>query len=243
MNNYKITEYKFRDGKLPKEQQVVWSFFVREGTMDGFIVAEVIINDIYKIKNMLNFLNLKEPSVVVDLGAQIGGFTKYCAVSFPNTKIFSYEATKENFDLLKKNVSNFSNVKIENKIVCGNKNPTKIEWDKQDKGLGLNTGGIRVLYEDNKKTLENNTTLSKIIEENDIEQIDFLKIDIEGSEYNVIEDAKRTGALKKVRCMVCELHVNPTRGRYFGNFIEHLDDFKYIKCLNNNNHRIIFALN
>ena len=71
------------------------------------------------------------------------------------------------------------------------------------------------------------TTLDKIIDDNNISSIDFLKMDIEGSEFQVLKHAKETGALDKVMCLVCELHINHASNRYYGEFMEYLTNFSY----------------
>ena len=247
-----IENFAFVDGRLPEEKRPVWEFFVRKDTQDKNIVSEVILENPYQVANILNMAGIQNPKAIVDLGGHIGSFAKSTALQFPDAQIFSYEATEENFNLLKKNTENISNINIYNTIVCGSRKPAKIWWDKKEKPGGVNTGGTRVIYEGD--TLHNDledmipldniksTSLEEIMEVNNLKQIDYLKMDIEGSEFDVIKAAKESGVLKKVKCMVCELHVNQKRGRFFGDFISHLDDFQFLRATNRNNYRIVYAI-
>ena len=248
-----IENFKFVDGRLPENERHVWDFFIRKDTQDKEIIGEVILNNTYQVGLMLQMAGIDKPKAIVDLGAHIGSFTKSTALYFPETSIFSYEATEENFKLLEMNTENLSNVKIQNSIVCGSRKPAKIWWDQREKQGGMNTGGTRILYEGDEynNDLEDtillddkvsSTSLEEIIENNNLDQIDYLKMDIEGSEYDVIKAARKSGVLKKVKCLVCELHVNPKRGRFMGDFISNLDEFKAIRMTNNNNYRIVYAI-
>ena len=49
------------------------------------------------------------------------------------------------------------------------------------------------------------TTLTDIITENNIQQIDYLKIDVEGAEYDILSSCPPE-TLAKVKCMVMEYH-------------------------------------
>ena len=84
------------------------------------------------------------------------------------------------------------------------------------------------------------TTLKEIVEQNNIEKIDILKMDIEGSEYQVLEHAYESGTLEVVDKMVLELHVNPKRGRTFDKIFKYLyDDFSHI--VYNKHNKVLIA--
>ena len=226
-------------------------FKVREETMDDFIVAELIQNDVYKLQNMVSFVcgEGEQPKVIVDLGAHIGGFTVYATSLYPDSKIYAYEACKDNFGLLKLNVENskynlYKNIKVENAIVCGKKLPTELRSDNRLKDLGINTGGRKFVYGEGKPLDMNYTTLPEIIESNSISCIDVLKMDIEGSEYQVLEYMKEKNMLSKIKCLICELHVSEDQGRPFYKFLDYLEDFKWIKVVKdqNSNTRLVFAI-
>ncbi len=77
----------------------------RPGTSDEAIIQAVIID-----KKEYLFPKF-EPKIIFDIGANIGVVSVVLANVYPNAKIYSFEPVKENFDLLKTNVSSYLNVK------------------------------------------------------------------------------------------------------------------------------------
>lgn len=74
-----------------------------------------IINEIWIEKPYFRHLNeIKDNSIVIDIGAHIGVFAVFVAKQARNTLIYSYEPCPENFTLLQENIklNNFeSNIK------------------------------------------------------------------------------------------------------------------------------------
>jgi FkbM family methyltransferase len=167
LTNKKNITYTLRDGT---------KFFVRAKTTDRGIVTSVALIDEYKIKNS----NLGKNSVIIDIGGQIGIFTSFA--SKYASKIYTYEPTKENYKLLKKNISinNLGKkVKAYNMAVYDTETRLKIYLSKN------NTGGHSA-YGSGKYETVKTTTLTKIFEDNDIKKCSILKLDAEGSEYSIL---------------------------------------------------------
>jgi FkbM family methyltransferase len=223
-----------------------WIFKGRPDTMDEFIVSETILNDIYRIKEAEKVLGHRLKTIV-DLGAHIGGFSRFATIAHPEAQIYAYEAYEENYDLLKINAGSVQNIQVNNIIACGSRPPTGFIKDEEEKdgtfGPVKNTGGGKVVFDEAGKAPLNSTTLKKIMETNDLSNVDFLKMDIEGSEFEVLKHAKEDGSLSKVKYLACELHINPVRGRDFKTFMDCLEDFSHIEIVHNKkkNHRMVFA--
>ena len=223
---------------------VSYSFKVRENTVDKNIVNEVIVADTYQLHSIMSNVGggTWSPSVIVDMGAHIGSFTILANSLFPHSKIYSYEACKDNFDILELNVDNsihneHDNIKIENKVVCGTRLPTSMRSEGKAVSIGQklpeqisdhNTGGRKFVYTGDKTLDVNYTTLPEIIESNSISQIDILKMDIEGSEYEVLRHMKEQNMLSRINCLICELHINENDDRYFYKFFDYLEEFRHI---------------
>jgi FkbM family methyltransferase len=135
----------------------------------------------------------------VDGGANIGLFTILMKNQYPDAKIICIEPDSENFDILQKNVSLYSNVYCEK---CGlwNKDTKLKVYDKYNLGKwGL------VVEED----LDNGNlpaiSIESLLKKHNIEQVDILKLDIEGSEKEIFSDNFEIW-LQKVKIIVVELH-------------------------------------
>ena len=149
---------------------------------------------------------LPEKPVVIDVGAYIGSYSlKYSAI--PDSTIYSIEPLKSNFELLLKNVqyNKISNIKCfqigvsdtNGKAFFGN--PTREQgWryrfeDAEDKAFN-SIYANKVMNESNVINGEECeiVTLDDFIDKNDIKKVDFIKIDAEGHDLNVLKGANKT---------------------------------------------------
>jgi FkbM family methyltransferase len=128
-------------------------------------------------------------SIVIDVGANIGWYTlQYARYVGSTGKIFAFEPVKENFQLLKKNISKngYENIIPINKAVSNEVSTVKME-------LSDRIGDHRIVNDvdsTDKTIIEVDcTTLDNSFPHNT--KIDFLKIDAEGQDLNVLLGAKR----------------------------------------------------
>jgi len=117
-------------------------------------------------------------------------------------KVYSYEPYPESFDLLKQNVAlnRLKNVQLFNMAVSDTTGK-KILY------VSLSNTGAHSLFPDpgKRKVEVKTTTLDKVISENKLGEIDLLKIDVEGSEYEIILKAPDK-TLKRIRRIIMEYH-------------------------------------
>ncbi len=73
----------------------------REGTNDTFVIDSVMVYDEYKSK----YFNYRDNDVFIDLGAHISTWGILMASLNPTFKVFSVEATPDNAELSRKNIS------------------------------------------------------------------------------------------------------------------------------------------
>lgn len=155
-------------------------------------LEEIFFSNIYK----LNYDKNKRLKII-DCGTNIGMSVLYFKLNNPLAEIEAFEPDKKNYELLKSNVINwnFSNIKVNNTAI----------WINDDEIEFLNTGDLGGKIKDSKTKGENIslikcTRLKTLLDE----PIDFLKLDIEGAEYEVIKDCKEN--LKNVSNLFIEYH-------------------------------------
>ena len=168
----KHTSYQFRNG---------YNISYLEQSSADHIFSEIFIGDCYPLAE-----NNKDKKIIVDIGANIGLFTFYAKIKFPNSKIFSVEANPDNFKILEKNIN-------ENKLrdcVRVFNNVCSSSIGKQPFYLSTNPGWSSSY---NKRGAENGEmiyleplSLSKLFQLNNINRVDVLKLDIEGAEYDIL---------------------------------------------------------
>ncbi|MFH1774449.1 MAG: FkbM family methyltransferase [Methanobacteriota archaeon] len=198
--------YRLRDGTKYKVRRNKWDFF--------------IVNETYVLKEYSdNAASLENASVVIDIGAHIGVFSVFIASKNPNAKVYSYEPFSENFELLKENITLN---RLEGRIlpfklaVASERGKGKLFLNKENPGCH----SINEKYNEPSNSIAVNCiTLKDIFESNKIERCDFLKMDCEGVEYEILVSTPKE-YLKKIRYMVVEVHQNVTNIQILKKFLE-----------------------
>jgi FkbM family methyltransferase len=148
-------------------------------------IEEEFNDDLMKI----NELKFSENPVIVDIGANVGTVSFYFAKKYPNCKIFAYEPHPLNFQNLLKGIkeNKITNIYPFNLAVLSKSNLSiKIHLHENNTAA---SSTFRFLPEDpyvEVKTI----SLEDIIKQNNISYIDFLKIDCEGAEFDILENTK-----------------------------------------------------
>jgi len=152
-------------------------------------LSEIFIEEIYKIE-------LPADALIFDCGANIGISVLYLKKRFPQSTIVAFEPDKQNFEILNLNVTSFElkNVELNNTAV----------WVENTLLSFSNDSSMSSKIE-NENTIST-ASLVKAIRLYDLinQQIDFLKIDIEGAEYKVLMDIETK--LHYVQNMFFEYH-------------------------------------
>jgi len=167
---------------------------LRNKTSDIPTFYQCIFDKEYDIK--LDF----EPNVIFDLGANIGLTTVFFKNKYPNCKIISVEPEKTNFELLEKNTTNFTNIHLFNSGIWNKSTNLIIE----DNGYGHYGFIVKEVSEPTEKSIKALGIL-EIMADLEIDTIDVLKIDIEGSEKELFS-SNYAEWLPKVKVIIIELH-------------------------------------
>lgn len=140
--------------------------------------------------------DLDEDSLVFDAGGYEGQwtsdiFSKYCC------KIFVFEPVKEFADIIKKRFSKNKKIIVFNFGLSNKTYKTKISVDKDSSSLYINR---------NKLENVDFVRLVDFIKERNTDRIDLLKLNIEGAEYDLLEDLINSGDIKKIRNIQVSFH-------------------------------------
>ena len=129
--------------------------------------------------NIKNIFEVKNDAVVFDIGAFKGDtayfFSKKCS---NKARIYAFEPDDYTFQILEKIKDKYKlNNVIASNILFSN-SETEINFLSMD----LNRPAVKM----------KSTTIDKFVEENNIEKIDYIKMDVEGAERNILEDSIKT---------------------------------------------------
>ena len=145
---------------------------------------------------------VNDDDVIIDVGAHIGCFTIDVAKKARKGKIIALEPTKKSYELLKENIkiNNFQNIIADNLGIWKKTDIISLYTNEND-SIGNN------LFKKTNQIEEINViSLSECIEKYDIEKIDFLKMDCEGAEFEIILGLTDE-TLKKIKKMSIEVHM------------------------------------
>ncbi len=165
-------------------------------------------------------------AVIVDVGANIGAFSVYAAMSARDVKVYAYEPMPEFYRLMQDNIHMN---RLEQAVECFN--------------LGVAAdGGIRELFLENRtfsfptfipadadrmmrKVAVQCVSLAGILDAHALERVDLLKMDCEGAEYEILYGTPDR-YLEKIREIRMEYHNLPAercRGEALGTFLRSRD--------------------
>jgi FkbM family methyltransferase len=146
---------------------------------------------------------IKSGDVVVDVGSNIGIHTLYLSKLVGKMgKVYSFEPEPNNFALLKKNVefNKCNNVIVEQKAISNRTGKIKLS-------LSDSMAGHRISNSDSQENtiIIDSVSLDDYFKNHD-RKIDFIKIDTEGFDGNVIQGMKKIFAKSKNLNMLTEFH-------------------------------------
>lgn len=180
----------------------------------------------------------KDNITVFDVGANVGEYTKFIVSELGSVaRVLSLEPMPESFGKLKTAVSNFSNVEIFNIGLSHEKTTAPM----------YSTNGSSALASLHDRQLDhigvdmlpygevNLERLDDFCEERNINQIDFLKLDVEGHEFAALSGASRMLEGKKISFIQFEMGgANVDSRTYFRDFWYLLhENYKIYRVLQN----------
>ena len=150
--------------------------------------------------NKLNF-EINPNDIVIDVGAHIGLFTLYASQFCSKGTIYSFEPVKENYKLLLENVklNNLEQVNIFNLAVSNSNETVKLYINDDESGHSM-------FSQSSQSIMIDSISLQRIFDDNQIEHCNFLKLDCEGAEYEIIKNLPLT-YLEKIDKMIIEYHM------------------------------------
>ena len=156
------------------------------------------------IINLLHLLG-KDAKILFDVGANTGVITLHMAI-LPNvTNVYAFEPLPKAYEILNKNIElnglkNCHTYPIALSDVCGH---TKF-FIPNVEAIPTSSSLEPDFYEDHSEILISTDTIDHFVDVNQIDQLDIVKIDVEGGELKVFAGMKAT--IEKLRpYIICEI--------------------------------------
>lgn len=172
--------------------------YIRPSTVDSRVAAEVFGEMPFRESVP------EDVRLIIDAGAHIGLQTVYFAHRFPKAMIIAIEPEYGNFQMLLRNTAGYPNVRAVHAALWSDNemlrisNPRAASWafnvDNQIQGARDETGMIA------------GVTVGEILKDSGFDKIDFFKIDIEGSEFEVFRSSGCSSWIDAVDTFAIEFH-------------------------------------
>ncbi|NGP76787.1 FkbM family methyltransferase [Balneolaceae bacterium YR4-1] len=169
------------------------NLFYFDDLSDYGLFCEIFLDNPYSPKKYNNV------STIFDLGANVGVSALYFRLLYPEAHIHSFEPDPSNLKQLKKNAGYLGNMTIYDFAVGGENGEISFYADPH-RGSSSSTQKLRDRQLELKVQIK---TLATVLDELNIEEIDILKFDIEGSEEKLFANF---AGYKKIRHLFGEVH-------------------------------------
>lgn len=181
-----------------------WSgfvFYTANVNNNLYSIVEIWKDHVYGTCSLLSDTTIP---LVIDIGANIGAFSLFCLHKNPKAKVYAYEPEAVNFSLLSKNVqanNATSQVLCNKKAVCADTADRMLNIVDQSSGKN----SLVIDYGHGNAQRVQCLSLADIFSHHQIHVCDVLKIDCEGSEYEILFSAPEELFIR-IKSIVLEYH-------------------------------------
>lgn len=174
--------------------------FLRNNTSDITVFYQIFFKKSYVINYRIT------PKIIIDCGANIGLSSIFYKIRFPNAVIYAIEPETSNFNLMLRNTEGFEDIICIHSGIWNKKTNLLLEDDLSEKWE----------FKVSEVSYINNDTIPGIsipylMNKYHLDEIDILKIDIEGSEKELFESNFESW-LPKTKVLLIELHDGHRKG-------------------------------
>ena len=184
-----ITFFVSKD-QIVSRDKIKWSLNLEEGIDLSIYLFGTSEKKISNLKKLLS--NKKTELTIIDIGANIGSVSLVMAKMFENSRIYAIEPTDYAFNKLSNNLKlnkDLQNrVNLRQKFITNEKKPNMVwsSWNLQQKNNKhhKHLGTLKEIKEDSY------LKLNEFVNIENIKHIDFIKLDVDGYELDVLKSGE-----------------------------------------------------
>ncbi|HYY50052.1 MAG TPA: FkbM family methyltransferase [Nitrososphaeraceae archaeon] len=187
---------------------------------------------------IIDHFNTKQGDIVVDVGAHMGKYTIIASKRVgANGKVIAIEAHPGNYEMLNRNIklNGLTNVTTLNYAVYSKESKIKLFLPDEESGYTMHhsvmfnylSSKYPLQGKDNEKFIEvNANTLDNLLQKNGILQVNWIKIDVEGAEFEVLKGSANILSISKDISLLIEVH-NPSDIDHYKQIIDFLKPYNF----------------
>jgi FkbM family methyltransferase len=182
---------------------------IRVKSSDLMAFTHVWLIEEYSGKNF----SFNNSDTIIDVGSHIGLFALFASQFCKQGKIICYEPIKENYQMLLSNLelNHLSNVVCYNKAVSKSNSKIRIYLNSDESGHSM--------FEPQENFVDiDSISLQQIMDDHNLDSIDFLKLDCEGAEYEIIENFPKS-RFPQIKKMIIEYHLADKKPQLLKNLL------------------------
>jgi FkbM family methyltransferase len=188
---------------------------------------------------IIHQFNTKQGDIVVDVGAHMGKYTIIASKRVgENGKVIAIEAHPGNYEILNRNIelNGLTNITTLNYAVYSKEAKIKLFLPDEESGYTMHhsvmfnylSSKYPLQGKENEKFIEvNANTLDNLLQQNGISQeVNWIKIDVEGAEFEVLKGAINILSKSKDVSLLIEVH-NPYDTNHYKQIIDFLKSYNF----------------
>lgn len=186
-------------GKKPSQEKILGM----RVSFSDYSLFYYLWREIFILENYY-FVSKNDKPFIVDAGSNIGMSILYFKLLYPDSEIVGFEPDPAAFKLLERNVqdNNLRGVELHNIALGLRDGEVDFYQDLTIEASGSNTLRKDILVEKNKTIKVRIGRLSAFVDKK--REIDLFKVDVEGSEYEILEEFGQ--GLLLVQTIILEVH-------------------------------------
>jgi len=181
-----------------------------------------LLESIFIQREYADYFPFYQNAVIVDIGAHKGYFTIFAALNTAaDSEIICVEPVSSNFKILERNIlqQGYKNILLLKAAVAAFEGQLEIHLS-HDTNHSL-IGDNPLSGNSNSTEKVKAITLDSLISQYQLDEIDFLKMDCEGAEYDILFNASNE-TLKRIKILSMEFHDLKDQNRTANSLIAHL---------------------
>jgi FkbM family methyltransferase len=174
---------------------------LRQRSSDMFTFQQVFLDHGYDSPNLP-----RSAACIFDLGANVGFTSVFFGLRYPDARIFALEPDRSNYAMLQRNVKRLGERAVAKNLAVWSEDGVLGLVATDEQGGPLGAWGVRTVSPD-VNTVERVScrSLPSLLGELGVDEIDILKVDIEGAELELFS-SDGLSWLPKVKLLIVETH-------------------------------------